>query len=331
MTDARTVKHKPDSVKLMADGGPIDGTPKDDILEGDAGDDVINGLNGDDQLSGFEGDDQLNGGAGDDVLRGGGGVDVMVGGSGDDIYFVNDTGDQVIELTANGRDSGGRDKIIASLAGSWELPRRIEELKLVGTDFVQVFANDFSNKVIGNAGVQSVFGARGDDRLFGMAGDDQLVGDQGEDRLFGGQGNDRLFGGDDDDELFGGRGDDLLVGHNGADIMYGGVGADRFFLDEPTSAGADGRVDLFADFSPEEGDRIGLDRVAYGLPFGQPLDPARFSDTGVATSPAGVGQFVFDRAERTLSWDPDGSGTGVAILLARLSTSNIDAGDFFVG
>ncbi|GAB2175797.1 M10 family metallopeptidase C-terminal domain-containing protein [Dongia sp. agr-C8] len=69
------------------------------VLSGDGGDNTLNGSLGDDQLSGLGGNDTLNGNSGDDILDGGLDVDTMTGGKGNDTYYVDNTGDQVIETS----------------------------------------------------------------------------------------------------------------------------------------------------------------------------------------------------------------------------------------
>ena len=90
-----------------------------DLLLGDAGNDRIDGGVGDDQLFGFTGDDIISGGIGNDklsgedgndVLDGGAGGDAMTGGAGDDIYYVDDSGDRVMEVAG-----GGNDRVLTSV------------------------------------------------------------------------------------------------------------------------------------------------------------------------------------------------------------------------
>jgi len=75
------------------------------VITGTEGNDILCGTNDDDVIYGLGGNDTLYGGDGNDTLDGGKGNDSLVGGAGNDIYFVDDTGDVVIEDPGEGRDT----------------------------------------------------------------------------------------------------------------------------------------------------------------------------------------------------------------------------------
>jgi Ca2+-binding RTX toxin-like protein len=100
---------------------------------------------------------------------------------------------------------------------------------------------------------------------YGYGGNDGLWGGAYNDTFYGGTGDDYLDGGDGDDLLYGGAGNDILVGDVGNDTMRGGAGADTFdigsagFLSNTTSVYVDiSSVDTIADFSRNQGDKIGV-------------------------------------------------------------------------
>ncbi|MBB5699295.1 cellulase family glycosylhydrolase [Sphingomonas yantingensis] len=132
------------------------------------------GGRGNDVLTGDGMANRLRGGDGNDWLDGRGGADMLVGGAGDDLYFVDHSGDEVIE-----RVGEGRDQVIASI--DWTLDNSIENLTLGGAA-VQGTGNGLGNVLIGNAL---------NNRLIGLGGDDVLDGGAGADTLTGGTGNDR--------------------------------------------------------------------------------------------------------------------------------------------
>ena len=203
-------------------------------LTGNGAANVLRGLAGADVLSGGDGNDTLDGGIGDDQ---------MTGGLGDDDYFVDSTGDNIIE-----NDNGGTDMVFAGVA--YTLGQNLDNLTLLD-GITSGTGNSLDNRVTGNAnanvllgldGADTLNGDGGDDMLSAGAGDDQLIGGTGHDALFGGNGADTLDGGDGNDHLFGqsanggadaadslsgGDGSDYLQGNAGNDTLDGGEGSDR--------------------------------------------------------------------------------------------------------
>lgn len=96
-------------VQAIKDRANTYGTAANDILYGyTSADNRIDGLAGNDELHGYTGNDRLRGGAGDDIiygqsgddlLDGGTGNDTLKGGTGNDSYYVDSTGDTVVEAS----------------------------------------------------------------------------------------------------------------------------------------------------------------------------------------------------------------------------------------
>lgn len=200
----------------------------------------VNGAAGDDALSadgapdggtmkGWDGADSLTGGAAGDLLYGNRNADLIRGAGGNDTLF------------------GGQNDGPAGADGVWR------------------------------AGIDTLSGGAGDDVVYGNHGADLLSGGQGADTLYGGQDADTLVGGDGADLIFGNRGDDLIdlrTSGAGQDTAYGGEGDDTIdgsadFVYGGASSivyGGDGadilrpvpgsHGMLWADFDPDEGDRI---------------------------------------------------------------------------
>lgn len=192
------------SLQWVADGGAGDdrltGGSGNDIIEGSLGHDRLAGGLGNDQLSGGDGNDTLLGGTGNDTLYGGNGddrldgnsgSDAMWGGAGNDLYYIDDQNDIVIELDANGRDSGGIDRIIGTL--SFTLPNFVEIGTLSGIGNHGIDGNNLNNTLTGNSG---------NNILKGLIGNDRLVGNEGNDIIFGGPGDDTLIGGTGQDSYW---------------------------------------------------------------------------------------------------------------------------------
>jgi Ca2+-binding RTX toxin-like protein len=130
-------------------------------------------------LIGNAGDNDLAGGAGNDTLKGGSGNDTLRGGADNDTYFVDDTGDVVIELHGEGRDMIFVRASHVLAAGS-----EVEEMrttKLAGLAAIDLTGNELNNRLLANAGINALDGGGGADRLNGSAGNDVLTGGTGKD------------------------------------------------------------------------------------------------------------------------------------------------------
>src|SRR5207253_9925132 len=86
---------------------------------------TINGTAGNDSLVGGTGNDTINGFDGNDTIDGGAGADSMVGGPGDDLYFVDNTGDIIVE-----QQNQGIDEVRATV--SYTLADFVNNLTLLG-------------------------------------------------------------------------------------------------------------------------------------------------------------------------------------------------------
>jgi Ca2+-binding RTX toxin-like protein len=145
-----------------------------------AGADTMTGYSGNDFLDGGAGNDILNGGAGLDQLDGGTGADQMSGGLGSDTYYVDNVGDQVIELLNEGTD-------IVNVRGiaSYTLAANVEDITNAGGIAMTLTGNALANSMTGSSSAADTF--------YGLDGDDTLDGKGGGDLLVGGAGNDKYF------------------------------------------------------------------------------------------------------------------------------------------
>ena len=121
----------------------------------------------------------LTGNSANNILDGGTGADTMAGGTGNDTYYVDNTADRVIELSAAGTDT-----VVAAV--SYVLATNVENLTLNGVAVITATGNSENNTLIGNAA---------NNNLWGLAGKDTIRGGNGNDTLNGGLGNDILDGG----------------------------------------------------------------------------------------------------------------------------------------
>jgi Ca2+-binding RTX toxin-like protein len=159
------------------------------------------------------------------------------------------------------------------------------------------------------------FGTSGFDTLYGGEGRDFLSGaprmnpetDTGSDALYGFGGNDDLYGYGNNDWLVGGDGDDLINGGLGNDFLVGEDGRDIFRYHNANEGG-----DFIIDFNGFY-DRVQVSAAGFGggLVAGMNLlASGRYvaNSTGFATSPAGIGQFIYVAGSKQLYWDGDGAG-----------------------
>jgi Ca2+-binding RTX toxin-like protein len=103
----------------------------------------------------------------DNVIDGGAGADTMAGSSGNDTYFVDNTGDVVIEGAVPGIDT-------IKTSVDYTLPNNVENLVLL-PGAVHGTGNALDNVITGNDGDNVLTGGLGNDTIDGGAGIDTAV------------------------------------------------------------------------------------------------------------------------------------------------------------
>jgi len=135
-----------------------------------SGKDKLTGTSGDDYIAGLAGNDTLTGLAGNDTLDGGADNDSMVGGLGDDTYYVDSTGDKVVELANQGTDT-----VVSDISLSLAKVANVENWVGTGSADISATGNTLGNALTGNAGANTIDGSLGNDTLTGGAGSDRFV------------------------------------------------------------------------------------------------------------------------------------------------------------
>ncbi|GGW38323.1 hypothetical protein GCM10011452_28320 [Gemmobacter lanyuensis] len=102
----------------------------------------------------------------------------------------------------------------------------------------------------------------------------------------------------------------------GRDTMIGGDGSDRFVWESTTEFGDGDRI---ADF---QATGAGADRLAFDTPGIDAMTTELTLVNGPAAVEAGVGTFIFNRANDTLFWDADGAGGAAQVAIVVLPGVN---------
>ena len=106
----------------------------------------------------------LTGNVANNTLNGGLGADTMKGGAGNDTYTVDDAGDLVVELAAEGTDT-------VNSAASYTLAVEVENLTLTGSAVIDGIGNALDNTLIGNSASNVLTGGAGNDLYVVGVGD----------------------------------------------------------------------------------------------------------------------------------------------------------------
>jgi parallel beta-helix repeat protein len=224
----------------------------------------------------------ITGNIADNVLDGAAGNDSMSGGDGDDTYYVDNTGDAVIETNSNPL-TGGIDSVHSRLA-AYTLASNVENLYIDTPDAANGTGNALDNTLFAGAGNNVLDGRDGNDTvsfeqaLAGVtvtlstsaqqntAGSgldtlkniENLTGRAYADTLTGNSAGNILDGGAGNDTLVGGSGDDRLIGGAGTDNLTGGTGADTYAFGALTDMGTGALRDVINGFKSTELDHLDL-------------------------------------------------------------------------
>jgi Ca2+-binding RTX toxin-like protein len=308
------------------------GNSLDNTLTGNSAANSIFGLAGNDKLLGFDGNDTLDGGLGDDAMN---------GGTGNDTFYVDSSGDSCYEAFDQGVDT-----IISTIGQA--LNANFENLTLIGTDNINAWGNDANNILIGNVGNNVLNGNGGFDIMIGGLGDDKYVVDSAADVITEGvgegadwvtssvswtlgdhlenlvlSGSSSLLGRGNDlnNRIEGNAGNSTLDGGLGRDTLVGGAGADTFRFATAASYGIDS-ADRVLSFNAALGDRIAIDRAAFGIGAAS-ASLISVGSAGLANAFRSSNLFVYNTTYGQLFHNANGSaaGFGAGGVFALLSGS----------
>lgn len=213
------------------------------------------------------GSDAINGtgNAANNTITGNSGINTLTGHGGDDTYFVQNSGDSVVEA-----GGGGTDTVSSSV--TYEIDDvDVENLTLTGSSAINATGNAANNTITGNTGINTLTGGAGDDTYFVQNTTDTVVELTGEgtdtvsssvdftlsdfvenliltssgrtgtgngldNTITGSSGADTINGEGGADTINAGSGGDTINGGEGADTIDGGGGTDT--VTYATSAGA---------------------------------------------------------------------------------------------
>jgi serralysin len=243
-------------ISTLGGNDTIDLNRSDDL----GGDNRVDAGKGNDTVSSaFEGGNIILLGKGSDVYFGTGfsslgGLDGVDGGAGNDRFVI-----QTFKSAYHG--GGGKDTFFSD---GWQ--NNINGGN--GIDTISYQARH-QNNVVGNEGVTIDLAAgaaqTGASRFETLTSIENAIGSELADLIGGTDGDNFLGGLSGNDEVHGFGGNDDIEGGFGADFMSGGTGADNFIYRTARDSSAGDftpfLIDVIADFSSAEGDRIDLSLI----------------------------------------------------------------------
>src|SRR5688572_22902854 len=297
---------------------------------------------GNDALSGLGGNDTLNGGEGNNVLDGGTGTDRLAGGLGDDTYYVDVTGDVVVDAVV----SAGVDTVFSS-ANTYSLNQAgstaagVENLVFAGSGSFTGTGNAIANTIVGGAGNDSLNGLAGADTLVGLGGDDLYTVDNAGDLTTeqAGDGHDTVrssvthtlqanvedliltggtingTGNELGNFIQGSANSNILDGLGGDDTMVGGTGNDTYRVD---STG-----DVVTELAGGGTDTVQTSLDTHALALGDNLENLAYTGAAAFT---GSGNELNNRITGNVGNDTLDGGTGSDTLVggAGSDTYHVD-------
>lgn len=295
-----------------------------ETINGGDGIDILQGSAAPSYVLGKAGDDDLSGGAGNDTIYGSYGSDVLFGEDDNDVLYGEQDADYLEGGNGNDTLDGGLgvDTLIGG-AGNDTYYLGYDAADVIDdqgapTDVDVVIMPYQLSKYTLPAGIEQGTIAAG-------TGASSLTGNTGNNALTGNDGNNMLNGAVGRDSLFGGVGNDVLVGGTGNDTLSGGAGKDFFKFNAALKA----NTDKITDFIVVD-DTIQLENSIFTkLKVTGVLSAGNF--VKAATAQDSNDYILYNSATGAVSYDADGSGSGVAVQVALLGVDlSLTFADFVV-
>jgi Ca2+-binding RTX toxin-like protein len=340
-------------------------------LTGNGGSNLLAGGSGNDTLSGGNGNDALDGGSGDDSLTGGTGNDsYVVGSNGDRINEATTSATEIDNVSASLNWTLGANLEALTLTGGGALSGtgNAAANRITGNTGNNLLTGAGGNDSLGGgSGNDTLAGDAGNDRLDGGAGNDSLVGGTGNDSYGVDHSADRISetttnAGEIDsvtssvtwalgsylerltligsnpvngtgnalaNTITGNAGNNKITAGAGNDTVSGGSGLDTFRFSSALNAGTNvDTVNSFvaADDALELENRVFTKLTATGV-----LSSSFFRADAAGIARDSNDHLLYETDTGLLRYDADGSGAGVAVLIARFTGApTLTAADVFV-
>jgi len=206
-------------------------------------------------------------------------------------------------------DAGGTDTLSAANQASAAIINLGSRLARIGP-----FASGYNIHIYKTVVIEHATGGSGNDVLTGSTLANRLSGGAGDDTVIGGAGNDVLIGSSGNDRLQGDAGNDVLyLAGIGVDTATGGTGSDRFVFGEVRA----GEQDVLTDFTSAD-ELAFVHTVFLALGATGPVAAGMFLGAPNPSPQTASQHLLYDTATGVLSYDSDGDGAAVPVVLAVL-------------
>ena len=297
----------------------------------------------------------ITGNDANNILDGLAGADAMIGGLGDDTYVVDNVGDVITELAAEGTDT-----VQSNIA--YNLADNLENLTLLASAAINGTGNTANNILTGNTGANVLNGNGGTDTLIGGRGNDTYVVDSIDDIItetgtssdvdsvqssaswiLGANLENLTLTGTSAIDGTGNTLNNAISGNSANNILDGGTsgtdkltgleGADTFRFSTRPASFKNTTADHITDFSSAQGDKIQIAKSAFGVTASTATLSVVSNTAALNTALSSAALFIYNTSSGELHWNQNGitKGAGTGGVLAILANrATLSAGDLLL-